>query len=612
MKNQMSEIITRPGVVLIALLLLLSPVLYIHILHNPSHAPRSALLSLVAILSSAGFFYSKIKSNDYYFYAGKIHILVLLFLFWAMFSIAWTVDYGNLAFELIPLWGLVILFFISSQYADFTTCKLFISVSVAGASYAAIVGLLQNYGINPLEYRPLEFNMMSTFAYKNHAALYLDQIFPIALISALISNGRVMRWVLSGAAAIILGFLLESHTRGSWLTLVVWLTVIIFYIAWKRKSNKNLIGHLWQRKWQIITILFIATSIFIIPGNIDKNWERTAKQGQTLDDSSRHRVIFYKNSLNIIKEHPVTGAGYGAFWKAFRLHMNHPEIIDRSDERLYLYRLHSDPLQTFVELGIPGGLLSIMIVLVTLFMAFKLLLKLQSSEEKLLVVGLLSGFLACVIHSMIDFPLHKPSSAIQFWVTMGLIAGLYLRKNSEPVRFRFPHISVALIIIGLYVIFAPLFHWQHLQSNYYHRQAILEWNANNCNGALKNINRAVEVGNYYPPTHIERVNIHVSCNKNPQDIFKTLNEELMWDDTNTQALIYRGYIYLNNGYFDLAEQDFKRAVYILPHRPVAKMGLAKTYIKSGQLNQAKELLEKIRQDNPDYAPAEKLLMSLKE
>lgn len=609
LKSYIGSIEHKSIVTGISLLLFLSPILYFSALNNPSHVPRIAFLSLVSVFICFIYFLLLFKNNSF-LYFHKIHLLVLALLIWATLSIVWTIDFGNFAYEIIPLWALVGLFFVASQVSSFKYIKIFIAVSVIGALYAALIGLMQNYGMNPVGYRYDNSIMNSTFGYKNHAALYMDLIIPVALVMVIITENKIARWLLAVITAIITGFLLELHTRGSWLVLFIWFTIFLIYLYFNSKKPDSLLPLLRSRSKEIFFIIVATGLIFSSNGLIDKKWQRPIKEGQLIDNSSGNRLRFYVNSLNLIKDKPITGVGYGAFWKGFRKYTNKPLIIKRSSSTLYVYRLHNDPLQYVVELGIFGGLIILSIFFILTYMSYKLITAYNDPVKRLIVIGLYAGVFACGLHSLIDFPLHKPSSAIQFWLYMGLLTGLYIKIYLIRIKPNKIYIILTIIATLLYTTTASAFHYKHIKSNFYQRLAVIDKLNGNCAGATKNIDLAIQSAGFYPITHAVRVYMHTECKTRNDKLIKILNEELTWDDTNLLALLYRGQILLISGYNLSAFNDFNKVVQILPHRPTGKIWLAKSLIALNKKQIAKQFLLKTLKEHPDNKEVNELLSTL--
>ena len=303
LKIKFAELPDKWLVLLISILLFLSPILYFNALNNPSHVPRIALLSLIAVIGIFTFI-ATLRKRETPFYFHKTHILVLLFATWATISIIWTIDYGNYFYEIIPLWGFIAIFFIASKLASFNNIKIFIGASILGAVYASIIALLQNYNLNPIGYR-LDYLstsiMNSTFGFKNHFALYLDQIIPLALCLTLITSTKKLRWLLVLTSGLIIGVMLELHTRGSWLTFTTWLLIALFIIFKNYTNSSAVLEHLKNRKIDFLIIAILSCIIFFSNGVIDESWGRNAPEGQLLDNSANDRLLAYNNAINIIK-----------------------------------------------------------------------------------------------------------------------------------------------------------------------------------------------------------------------------------------------------------------------------------------------------------------------
>jgi O-antigen ligase len=601
----------RWTVILLAGLLLLSPALYFEAFHNPAHVPRIILLSIIAVVASLSLVYV-IWNKDKGVYLHWIFVVVLAFLLWATLSILWTIDFGNYAYQLIPLWALVLVFFVSARVASINSTKLLIVASFAGAMYATVIALLQNYGFNPVGFRILQAAVGSTFVNNNHFGLYLDLIIPLALCLVVITTNVKLRWLFAILTGMMLGMLLELQTRGSWLALLTWLIFLVIVLVASRKKSAQVFEKLWSRKFELTTVALIAMLIFLSYGATDRRNEAGASQARILDSSARIRLHAYQNSLGMIREKPLKGAGYGAFWKGFRFHMNHPRIIQQTNEGIYLFRLHNDPLQIFTELGIPGGLLVIFLVICIMYMGVRLYTTSDDRDEQLISLALLMAVVACSAHALVDFPLQKPSSAIQFWVVVGLISGLYIKKFRQPVKISKSYLVGLCLIISIYTPVATAFHYKHARSNYYHRIASVAMEENDCPGAVDNIDRAIQEGNFYVITHVTRVQYHIKCKRDDKALFEVLNEELAWDETNTMALLYRGYILKNNGYYDHALKDFNQIILLLPHRLPAKIGLVKTLIAMQKYDQAQASLLEIQKDHPDSRELEHLANQLKQ
>lgn len=593
--NYLSDLTNKVLIYIISFSLLLSPVVYSKLFYDASHIPRMVLLSIASVPGIFVLLFTLLQKQ--YFKFHKIHLLVLLFLIWATLSITWTVDFGNYAYEIINLWGYIGLFFIATYIAHYKNITILFVFTLTGALYASIIALLQNYGINPPYIYESASVMHSTFGFKNHFALYLDLIIPLAISLMLATESKKLRWLFVIASGILAGTLLELHTRGSWMTLFFWLLLTFVILFYFHNRKPELLSLIKRRRYELLSVLLLSCLIFASQGQIDEKWQRPITKGEVLDTSSKDRLIMYYNSIGMIKDNPFTGVGYGAFWKGFREYMNHPVIIKRSSSANYVYRLHNDPLQFFTEIGIPGGTLYLVIVFTILYMGLKVFNAQSNPYHKIIILGLVMSVSASFLHSLIDFPLHKPSSAIQYWVTLGLLSGLYIKHFNKPSKVNNFYVVLSLLVILLFSLVATTFHVKNTKGNYYHRKAIL---SGNCTEARKYIDKSIEEGGFYLMSHGYRVSIHIECRTPTPKLLQIIEEELAWDPTNIKALFYRGRVFLASGYPVRALKDFRKIVQILPHREHAKLYIAKSLLAMGKKHEAIISLENTIKDHPDF------------
>lgn len=590
---------------IIAAGLFLSPLLYFDALFNPSQLPRYAMISIISSLSSALLIISLWRKQTKPIWH-PLNLVLIVFSFITLISGLWSLDSGGYYLNIVPFIALILLYFVTTYLHAYTT--LFFSVTLLAAFYAAIIGLLQNYQLDPFDYRDASV-MASTFVYKNHAALYFDLIIPTSLALILITKNVWLRWCVTFATAICLSFVLETHTRGSWLALGLTLIAASIFLMIKRHQLTGVIQSIKKARFELLAIIVICCAFIYSPSQIDETWSRDSDYGEeVLDTSSSVRLSIYKNSMTMLMDNPM-GVGFGSFWKGFREYTNYPEIIQVSDVNIIVYRAHSEPLQYFLELGLFGGLLALLIFFYLMAAGIKTILKINNPNHKILCFGITAALLASALHGVVDFPLHKPSSALQFWVLAGLLIGftgttLNAGKTVSYRQTKAVLVGFTLVIIAS-IVFSTHLYYSHINANLHHQNAIL---ANkDCDRATSEIETALRYSPYYFRTHTARIDIYFRCEKDNKKILPVLNEELGLDKNNTKALIKRGYIYLENGEFELAYNDFNRIKTLLPHKVYGPYGIAQTLLSSGYTVQGLAELKAIIKQFPKFKDAKQQL-----
>lgn len=130
------------------------------------------------------------------------------------------------------------------------------------------------------------------------------------------------------------------------------------------------------------------------------------------DDPTTGRAHFWQGTWGIIKDHPVIGAGLGAF----------SAVYPRYDTASGAYRLeqaHNDYLQIFSDAGVVGGVLGLAFVVVL----FRQGVRRMQSHDRIrrgVALGALAGCAGALVHSFFDFTLHTTANALLFLLLAAL------------------------------------------------------------------------------------------------------------------------------------------------------------------------------------------------
>jgi O-antigen ligase len=150
------------------------------------------------------------------------------------------------------------------------------------------------------------------------------------------------------------------------------------------------------------------------------------------DDPTTGRAHFWQGTVGIIKDHPVLGAGLGAF----------SAVYPRYDTASGTYRLeqaHNDYLQTLSDAGVVGGLLGLAFLVVL----FRRGVRRMQSHDRLrrgVALGALAGCAGALVHSFFDFTLHTTANALLFLLLAALAtADGRVEEPDAPRRRRRRH-----------------------------------------------------------------------------------------------------------------------------------------------------------------------------
>ncbi len=162
------------------------------------------------------------------------------------------------------------------------------------------------------------------------------------------SNRRMPVWVYAGgavmAAAILLGW-----TRSIWVAAIP----SVLYLIW-----------FWRPKMIIAVPVLAAAAFLVAPaGTRDRMTSLIAPHGET--DSNRHRLVTFETGWQMVKAHPWLGIGPEQIRRQFDSYV--PADVQRPLPVGYYGHLHNIYLQYAAERGIPGLLLILWLIGLTVF-----------------------------------------------------------------------------------------------------------------------------------------------------------------------------------------------------------------------------------------------------
>jgi O-antigen ligase len=203
------------------------------------------------------------------------------------------------------------------------------------------------------------------------------------------------RLALVAIALLLTGGLLISAARAAFAAFA--LSMLLFALILMRgrwRSRRQMIGVLIGGIVSGIAMLLLAGSTFL------------RKVGTLAQAGNFDRLIIWKAAIQEIDKSPWLGWGLGSFADIYTV-MQPIQVPMAND------KAHSTPLETFVELGIPGGLLACFVVLIPWIVIWRGATRLR--QHRNLPAAALAASSVAIFHSFVDFSLQMP--AIGFFVS---------------------------------------------------------------------------------------------------------------------------------------------------------------------------------------------------
>lgn len=547
------------------------------------------------------------------FHRTKYDLFLLAFFLSAGLSVFFAYNQGQAVHKLLLFFIAILLFYILAGQTQKRVWLIAGGLSLLGAGmavyflltndwqqYPAKIGFINQVGLWWMSVRPKFF---IGGIYHNSAAGVIALAFPFT-IAAILDSWRQNRFlpailscVMAGLSAV--GFLLTT-SRGAALALFYGLVIWILVYLLDRMQNRFTVRWLKCARYLVIPLLIVAAglSFLWLAGPVSFSSE------QAVFTNSGSRLELYGNSLKLIQDFPLVGAGLSSFPGIYSNYiLDIPNFFFQTSHNLYL--------NVAIEQGVIGAL-----ALCALYLgSLASFLKLDSTKGSIFAGAALASLVIIVLHNLVDTVIGETTLAPLIFLIPGyawmilhpaqLVPPLALqspfpssehgRENEtpppilltlegkeagdegKPAQSRIPHLSsksITLLIVALLAILSFAFFRPALSAIYANL------------GAAQMAK--VELGGF--PTNQWDKGEHLAELAPAEALFL---QALAYDPSNRTANHRLGLIAMMRRNFPAAIASLETACQADPdHRGIQK-ALGYAYTWAGQLNQALPLLRKI-------------------
>ena len=132
----------------------------------------------------------------------------------------------------------------------------------------------------------------------NELAVATLMILPLMRYLALTTENKWIRWGLNAAAILSLASVVGSYSRGAFLALAV------LGVAWWWKSQRRI----------TFGIIAVVAAVAVMPQIPDKWYDRMQSiENYEQDGSAKGRIQMWTFAVNVAKDRPIVGGGFGVF-----------------------------------------------------------------------------------------------------------------------------------------------------------------------------------------------------------------------------------------------------------------------------------------------------------
>ncbi|MBC6413739.1 MAG: O-antigen ligase family protein [Chromatiales bacterium] len=374
---------------------------------------------------------------------------VAAFYLWMVVSLFWAHNFYEAIVKVLD-WGaaIIIFFVVLLSLRDRRLIFPMVFCLYCGSVLISLLGVGQY--LLSIDWVPQHISPAATFGNKNMNGEFL--ILTWVLGVGLFINSRNIKasWFYSLGSAFALASLFYGRTRGSWFSFIVEIIVFAILLIYLKYG----LAHKYQ--WQMPKIIaalgfvlltfalinttpkFFVSTVPILEKNTGGIEQETnpvggAVQGESSADvvkkaketyaaTKQQRIIMWKNSFNLLKDHWLLGVGIGN-WMVYYPKYQESYAVDPAlrGESLFHINAHSDYVEFISELGLVGMFLMLWVtgaVLLGIFYVFSKKSKLRE-EDQVMVMVCFVALMGIASNASVSFPLQQP---ITIAITMIYVA----------------------------------------------------------------------------------------------------------------------------------------------------------------------------------------------
>lgn len=265
-----------------------------------------------------------------------------------------------------------------------------------------------------------------TYINRNHFAGFLEMTLPFVITTGLRRAGKLRggvqrsetkaRSLLSSPellplvgllflAITIFAGLVFSRSRMGILSSLVSIAIVLV-LGGSSSSSK-------RTRAVVAALFFLGVMGIVVWVGTDPVINRFEILGQEYSQAGQSRISIWRDTLGLIRQHPLLGTGLGTFSVAYT-----------SVQTVFLTQLvdhaHCDYLEVASELGLPGAMLLFGSIFWILARAVRRYRKSEDNFDSAVWLGCIGSIAAILLHSLADFNLYIPANAVVLAVTLGL------------------------------------------------------------------------------------------------------------------------------------------------------------------------------------------------
>jgi len=242
----------------------------------------------------------------------------------------------------------------------------------------------------------------------NHYAGLMEMLAPFPLVLSMMEELTPPKRVLLAFAGVFMaGTIFLSLSRGGMTAFGFEVLLLAAILWWKNASRRS-------------AAILAAACLLILMFLLWLGGKGLVERFVSFKDSANYHTRFQiaRDSIPMIKAHPLTGWGLGTFTTVYpRYRTFYAEV--------YVNAAHNDYVQVLTETGALGFVAVLGFIAVVYVRAFRKLRGSGLDLTQAATLAALLGFTGILVHSLADFNLQIPANAAVFYVLAAIAAATF-------------------------------------------------------------------------------------------------------------------------------------------------------------------------------------------
>ena len=512
-----------------------------------------------------------------------------------------------------------------------TFLKKTLGIVIVFASLTAILAIVDSLTAIPGAQRKIYWFRELTqggapfgpYVNRNHYAGWMGMIFPIVLslflfykptgmhrsirekIIAFLTQDRTNTRILLGLSAIlILASIFLCLSRGGIISICLAALFLGVMVTLKRPGYGK-------------GVLMICGFAFVLLCIGWFGWEPIFNRFDAIwnvhGDIAGQRPILWADSLNLVKDFPVTGSGFGTFMDLYPKYRHFPG-------NMVVKHAHNDYLEFLAEGGIIGVFLVFWFLAVFIYKSLRVFRKRNDRYSIYLYLGSLAGIISILLHGLTDFNLHIGANGLYFFFLVGLAvsaantrisyrqADTYLNRLQLPLSRNLVPLIAVLCLVVLFVNLGGF-----IGELSYASIKGIHLGQDTTQAILAEVDRRARRANRLDPLEAKyrfaAGNIE-TFRSNDELALRQYRAALRLNPTRGEYLKRLAIAFSAQGNFDTSEKLFRAAVQYHPKNPQMYLDYAAWLLSQGHTQDAKEHLKHAIVLDPGKTENSLILMSI--